>query len=566
MPATDLNPSGDTMTVPVEDVIHHLPLERVRPDPANIRVQLRDIEELCGSVLRNGVLDAITVREIAGGNGDTIYMVCRGHRRLAAAVEAHKIQPERNSIPARIVDAAQAERERVAHRMVENLQRDALTTAEVAQGVQQLLDLGATETEVSDDLGMSKADVAMASKVAGSKGVAVVTKRMDISMEEAAALAEFEGDKSVFKELTALVVDNPQRFTHRVAQYRRARQEHEAVEAVAPGWKTKGYKVLTWADANSTPVLPLHAVKPTKGNAKHMTVPQHADCPYRAVVLQLTRGATPDAVEVEHYCIDPVKAGHQITAKRMSWGGLEPVGAGAGKGTSKVKTEAEQLEGRTHRAGMAASRAARDVRTDFVRRLLLNVKPPKGLVPFIVTQLTGEHAGMESRVAPVFGELTGVSASNNYHGNRAVQGAFLAKCRGRELMVLLARVCAEREFAWESNTWATGNKTDELRRPYLAFLVANGYTPSTVENVLLGQTKGTDVLAEMDRIKAQGKLAKAAGATSSVKKNAAGHRTAVKRAPARKVAKRQAPAKKRAPVKKAARRQPFAERAPQARA
>lgn len=568
-----------TVTDVTHDVVEQvvsLPIELVVPDPANPRDSLRDIPELVASIKARvargdrGLLEPVHVRlwdaDQSTTDGVERYMIVRGHRRLAGCQGA-----ELSHIDAIVVSAEQADRIRASDRLVENLQRDDFTATEQARAVQQMLDLGMTPDEVAGDTALTVDQVNQASTVAGSKGVALVTKRFDISMDQAAALAEFDGDKAVFKELSALVVDNPTRFDHRVAQYRRDRKEHEVVQAAAPEWSDKGYKVLAWADAQKSPVLPLHAIKPTKGNANHMTVLQHADCPYRAVVLQLTRGTTPDAVEVEHYCTDPAKAGHDVTAKRNSWGGLDPIGAA---GASKPKTEKEQREGRIHRAGMAASRAAADVRREFVRSLLTGLAA-KGLVPFVVEQLAHEHSGMESRMAPMFGELTGATGRNSYHGNTEAQQAFLKKCRGRELMLLLARVCAAREWGWESNSWAS--TSDECRLPYLRFLVVNGYTPSTVEQVLLGNAKGSDVLAEMDRVKAQGRLAKTTldrlaktPAKKAAKKNGVGHRTAVKRAPARKVAKRRAPAKpakKRAPAKKAARRQPFdAERAPQARA
>lgn len=522
-----------------------LPIELVVPDPNNPRVDLRAIEQMRATIVANverggrGLLEPIHVRRLPDVEGAPAgFMVVRGHRRLAGC-QAAKL----SYVDAIIVSAEQAERERSIDRLVENMQRDDFTATETATAVQQLLDLGMTVEEVTTSTALTADDVAAASTVAASKGVAVVAKRMDISMDQAAALAEFEGDKDAFKTLTTTLHNRPHYFDQQLAQYRNARAAAAKQTKAAADWTAKGYAVLTWAEVSKDPTVPLYAVKADKGKAASMTVAAHAKCPGRAVVLSGGHGAS--KVAVEHYCTDPEANGHRLRYERRAGSVSAP------KGT---KTEKELLEGRVHRAGMAASRVAREVRVDFVRRLLLNVKPPKGLVPFTVAQLVTERTGMDSRVAPVFGELSGVSADKGHYGGTEAQAALLAKCRGRELMVLLARVCAEREYAWESNTWA--KTSDEQRRPYLAFLVANGYTPSTVENVLLGQAKGADVLAEMDRVRAAAKLAPKVKPAKAAAKNGAGHRTAVKRAPARRVAKRRAPTKraavKRVPARKRA--------------
>jgi ParB family transcriptional regulator, chromosome partitioning protein len=490
-----------------------LPVDSIEPDPRNPRVKLRDIERLTESIRARGVLEPIHVRLVeSNGSGDR-YMVVRGHRRHLGAKAAGY-----GTIRSIVVDADQAERERLEDQLSENLHRDDLTAAEQAQGVQQLLDLGASAGDVAHALALTTEQVWAASKVAGSKGVAAVTKRHDITMDQAAALAEFEGDKAVFKELTTLAVEHPERFDHRVSQYRQQAADEAAEAAEAARWVAKGYKVLTWLEAQKPPVVPLYALD---GEVK---LKDHANCEHRAVVVTTNHRGKP---EVSAYCTDPAKAGHTLRFKRKGSGALAD-----DPGKTTKQQEAEKLANRTHRACMNASRAAQVVRRQFVRDLLAR-RTQKGLVPFVVGALAAEHSGMESRHAPMFGELVGIEATASYGSHITVQARYVAKCRGRELLVLLARVAAEREWEWEPNTWE--RKTPE-RTAYLRFLLDNGYNPSRVEQVLLGKATGGDVLAAAD-------AAKAAARPQPVK--AAGRRKAVKRAPAKRTAKR-LPAKSRA--------------------
>lgn len=545
----------DDATGVVTEQVLHLPVDRIVPDPANPRVKLRDIEGLTASVKQHGVLEPVTVREVVLPSSNGVadvdgYMVVRGHRRLAAA-QAAKV----DTVRCIVVSADQAERVRATHRMVENLQRDDLTASEVAAGVQQLLDLGLSADDVAGDLTLSVDDVTRASKVAQSKGVPKVAARMDLSMDEAAALAEFETDREVFKELTTLLVDNPGRFDHRVAQYRRARQAEAAVTTASTTWVDQGYKVLTGQESSATNTLPLHAIRAQRAKSATDTVTpaQHKGCPGRAVVLQVGRD---DKVEASHFCVDPEAHGHTLLYKRDGNGHLTAVGArGAAAGKAADKTpkqaEADKVANRTHRAALNAGKAAQDVRRAFVRQLLSRSTMAKGWLEFTSTVVLTDYFRQEG-YGEEYAQLAGVPAPATKYSAMDVQAAYLKKLGPKVVgNALLALAMAKVEAVWFPNTWDEkpsdrGRATS--RKLYLQLLVANGYTPSTVENVLLGKATGAQVLAEADALKAttaaKAQLAKAAAPT---RKAPASKRTAKRAA-------KSAPGKRTGAAKRAAKR------------
>lgn len=61
-----------------------IPVDSLRPSPANARTDLGDLEELAASIRAVGLLQPLVVHQVRGG-----WQVVDGHRRLAAAKLAH---------------------------------------------------------------------------------------------------------------------------------------------------------------------------------------------------------------------------------------------------------------------------------------------------------------------------------------------------------------------------------------------------------------------------------------------------------------------------------------------
>jgi ParB/RepB/Spo0J family partition protein len=131
-----------------------LPISVIRTGN-NPRSDLGDLTELCSSIKRHGVLQAVLV---AKGHGS--FLLIAGHRRLEAAKLAGL-----RTIPSRIVQAD--EDGGVVLALVENLQRSALNPIDEVLGVARLVPIfHGSQVELAGALGKSKAYISKCLKTA----------------------------------------------------------------------------------------------------------------------------------------------------------------------------------------------------------------------------------------------------------------------------------------------------------------------------------------------------------------------------------------------------------------
>ena len=121
----------------------------IRPHPKNPRKDLGDLTELTDSIRTFGILQNLTVVP----DGTEGYVVICGHRRLAAA-EAAGLE----TVPCVIADNMD-EKTQVSIMLLENMQRSDLTVQEEAQGLQMMLDLGASIADIVKETGLSETKV-----------------------------------------------------------------------------------------------------------------------------------------------------------------------------------------------------------------------------------------------------------------------------------------------------------------------------------------------------------------------------------------------------------------------
>jgi ParB family chromosome partitioning protein len=98
-------------------------------NPANVRGDLRNLDELVESIAESGIVEPLVVVPLEVG-----HRILAGHRRAAAAVMA-----ELDVVPCWVrADLAEAESDQVALALIENVQRDDLTPLEEAHAYAQL--------------------------------------------------------------------------------------------------------------------------------------------------------------------------------------------------------------------------------------------------------------------------------------------------------------------------------------------------------------------------------------------------------------------------------------------
>lgn len=131
-----------------EETVKDLPVEDIRPNPHQPRKKFDQdaLQELADSIMQNGVLQPIIVRASSVKG----YEIIAGERRLRASKIAGK-----DVIPAIVRDLTEAQMIELA--VLENLQREDLTSMEEAEAYQTLMEkLNLTQEEVGKRLGKSR--------------------------------------------------------------------------------------------------------------------------------------------------------------------------------------------------------------------------------------------------------------------------------------------------------------------------------------------------------------------------------------------------------------------------
>ena len=132
----------------------HLPLHKVEPNPHQPRQNFdeEELQALADSITEHGILQPLTVRELANG----YYQIIAGERRWRAARLAGL-----QEVPAVIIEANDKKAMELA--LIENLQRQDLNPVEEALGYQSLMqDHGLTQEDAARRVGKSRPAVANA--------------------------------------------------------------------------------------------------------------------------------------------------------------------------------------------------------------------------------------------------------------------------------------------------------------------------------------------------------------------------------------------------------------------
>ncbi len=133
------------------DEVKNIPISEVVPSPFQPRTVFDEerIEELCQTIRTHGVIQPIVVRV-----RDSKFEIIAGERRFRAVKRLGM-----DTIPAIIRDFNDSQTASIA--LIENLQREGLTSIEEANAYQQLIDLhGLTQESLAQRLGKSQSTIA----------------------------------------------------------------------------------------------------------------------------------------------------------------------------------------------------------------------------------------------------------------------------------------------------------------------------------------------------------------------------------------------------------------------
>ena len=150
-----------------------------------------------------------------------------------------------------------------------------------------------SETAIGKATGLKRPEVKTALAVARSEVARKAADKWEfLTLDQAAALAEFEGDTGALTALVQAAKDSPSQFDHVVARLRATRAEREAKAAFTAELEAQGITIygdrpiVSWTMA-------LENLRDGDGN--EITVEAHAACPGRAVTITYEWGWVPGA-------------------------------------------------------------------------------------------------------------------------------------------------------------------------------------------------------------------------------------------------------------------------------
>jgi ParB family chromosome partitioning protein len=468
---------------------------RVELDPrsllvdVNIRTDARLDKEFVASIKDLGVLVPITAVRTAAGD----VRVRFGHRRTLAAIEA-----ELATVPVEIVgdeatdDAAQIERILTQH--AENAHRAALTSGEQLGVVEQLSAFGMSAAQIAKRTKMKRKTVDASIAVVRSDLAKAATERYDfLTLEQAAAVAEFDNDSDAVKQLV-VAAQQGRGFDHLVQRLREDRADEALVDAKVAELVTAGVTVIDrprWTDAAK------HLDTLAGQTDTEITPKSHAECPGHAAYVEVFWDVDEDAddpedderrvAEATYVCLDPVQYGHIEAAQESSRRASNSHAQSAPFSTQA--DEEAKAERRRVLDNNKAWRAAETVRREWLKNFVARKTAPKGAVRYIFSEVAeGDHQlrdGMDKQhefARELLGLDAPVSRWQQTPGADALINTLGNAGDGRAQVITLALVLGAFETTLGVHTWRNPNAGAGR---YFTQIAAWGYELSEIEQSVI---------------------------------------------------------------------------------
>ncbi|HEX3565457.1 MAG TPA: hypothetical protein VHU17_08800, partial [Acidimicrobiales bacterium] len=337
---------------------------------------------------------------------------------------------------------------------------------------------GVTQKAITEMTGIKAGKVRQALVVARSDVATEVGVRYDLTLDQAAVVAEFGDDPEAVKMLTAAAVKQPEQWPHIVARLRRDRDDRHMHQAVVAELTGAGCPVV---ELDSGYWLPsgarwLDELSPVKGKA--FTEATHRTCPGHAgAVIESTED---DGYEAAYLCLDPAGNGHvTLDEGDGEHPGLPSVGQTDGGWTEEQKAERRRVVANNKAWDMAA-----EVRRTFVTEVLKRRTIPKGTLRFVTETLLLDPAVATSGDDRDLDTILGHDEpTDGDRWSRPAAAGLLAQATtdARLPMLLLAQVAAGIEATTGRASWRS--PSDRLAR-YLTYLESVGYGVSEVERLV----------------------------------------------------------------------------------
>lgn len=328
----------------VEQTYLMVPIGAIKPNPANPRRDIGDLDGMVASIHAVGLLEPLVVE---WASPSSPYMLLAGHRRLAAAKAAGLAE-----VPCLVRRGEVEPALRMEMALVENLQREGLSALDEADGYAELTKLGLSQRRIAERVGCSQSHVSKRMDLLALPAAlqAKVGKKKDgLTLEAAAALARLKDHpeklEAVAKQRPDLIVGAVEQAeaditweARRAEVVAAAKAKKEAiVDEPRDQWSARKFKTLgKWAH---------------KDRELELDVRKHQAEPCHAVMIPKFRSYYNDKPAATPVCTDPTRH----TAKGASTLTVRVVAAPRRQPT---ELEVEQAQAKIAAKEAAAARAA----------------------------------------------------------------------------------------------------------------------------------------------------------------------------------------------------------------
>jgi ParB family chromosome partitioning protein len=446
--------------------------------PGNVREDLDLTAQFLASIASDGVRIPLLVTPHEDGG----YLVIEGHRRLAAAVKAGLAQVPCVLDPGRADDQAGQFLDMVVANSAGH--RRNFAPVEEAAALFAAHEAGASRTRIRKSTGRKAEDIKTALAAGGISGqtrAAAGDLAAQLSLEELALLAEFDGDEAA---VTAIVQalrhgHSAEYVAERIRQERAEAAQHDQLAAE-----------LEAAGITLTDRLPDGAshLSGLLHDGQDLTPEAHAGCPGRGAYFRSWNPLSP-----VHYCASPAEHGHTVPAFNSPPGSAAN-GAGLAPGSPVPDGPPGDAPPDPSRRlvieGNKAWAAAAEVRRRWLPQLFARRAAPREVARFVAGQLLAMPEPLRLGLAaapgsPLFTDLTGLRASQAADGCDTCPTVRLP-------LLMLAPIVTAYEDAMSGteasrSTWRA-DRYSPCPRPaagqYLAFLASIGYQLSVIERAV----------------------------------------------------------------------------------
>ena len=431
---------------------------------ANMRTSDADSVQADTAFIESIKAQGILVPVLAYRDGEDIVVIAGKRRTLAAAHTGQRL-------PAVIYPTPPADLDRLVAQWDENERRDPMTEADRLAGIEQMTLLGLSVAQVAKRTHHDPAAISAAVTVATSAPAReALTSYTNLTLEQAAAMVEFQDDPEVMESLSLIAGDPEYDFDHTVATIRQDRLETVAITEATDAITAKGITIVERPEYGSTVIRLSQLVDADSGD--RIEEEDHQACPGHAVWLTFERWSETPGATAHPVCTDPKTNGHR-DAYAMS--------IGSGQSQTGPRTEEQKAERREVIANNKAWDAATEVRRAFLTKMAQRKTPPTGaeaVISAAVAQVGNHGTNKYPRDA-----WEALNVDGTKIGREVAAKNTTAK---RHTVIALALVLG----LWEANagrhTWRAPTEWDAR---VMKALITWGYTPADVESVVSADAK-----------------------------------------------------------------------------